>query len=138
MPQEHQQWQHEQLPLDQAGQDQSGYMDGADQPLDMLSSDLQRPATEDSRGTLSFLGDKEVEVQLDSISLSSQPAPSTSVRPGYATSTSRPQQEHDIRQALNNLPAVVRQRVTDQASKGQSAGQKHVQNAPIIEMGLES
>ena len=36
---EPQQWQHEQLTLDQAGQDQSGYTDDADQPLDLLSTD---------------------------------------------------------------------------------------------------
>lgn len=135
-PQEPQQWQHEQLTLDQAGQDQSGYMDDADQPLDLLSSDQQMPATEASRGTLSFLGGKEIDLKFDSVNVSATAAPSSS-RPSYHVSSANTH-DQNVQQALDNLPAIMRQRATEPVSQGLAAGQKRVQNTPVIELGLEN
>ena len=139
MNQEHQQWQHEQLTLDQAGQDQTGYMDSGDQALDMLASDLHKSAADMSRGTLAFLSDKQFDVQFDSMSLEPQPDQAVSARQGRSALTSTLEQEQDIHEIFDNLPAIIKQRVTAQAPASLASEQKKklMSKVPMMNMGLE-
>ena len=135
LPQEHQQWQYEQLELDQAGQGLSTYADGGDQPLDLLSSDVQKPA-DSARGPLSFLAEQSLELQFDSVSAPSKSAASLSARPGVHAS-SGPSAQPSIQEVLSTLPAIIRQRAMEQTPVGPATGQNRMQNTPVVEMGLE-